>query len=180
MPRTVETARMLLRPFAAGDADELFALDNDPEVMRHISKRPVSREEVERELRWFMRPGEYGFWAAEERAGGGFLGWFHLRPREEDPPGHAELGYRLRRSAWGRGYATEGAIALVALAFGELGAERVYAEGMAAHTASRRVMEKAGLRYVRTFDAGWPEVLDGAEEGDVEYEALRADWRPTG
>ena len=49
---------------------------------------------------------EFGFWAAVERSTGQFIGWFHLRPDEGAQPGEVELGYRLRRSAWGRGYAT--------------------------------------------------------------------------
>ena len=61
-----------------------------------------------------------------------------------------ELGYRLRRSAWGQGYATEGAAALVDKAFRDHGAQRVVAETMAVHTASRRVMEKLGFTYEKT------------------------------
>ena len=90
-----------------------------------------------------------------------------------------ELGYRLRREVWGQGYATEGSRALVDKAFGELGVERVYASTMAVNVASRRVMEKAGMRYVRTFDADWPVRIPGDEEGDVEYAIDRADGRPT-
>jgi len=59
-----------------------------------------------------------------------------------------ELGYRLRRSAWGKGYGTEGSRALIRAGFIEHGVERVVAETMVVHTASRRVMEKAGLTLV--------------------------------
>ena len=91
-------------------------------------------------------------------------------------PDHPELGYRLRAASWGLGYATEGSRALVDLAFRELGAERVFAETMAVNTASRRVMEKAGLRYVRTFHQEWPDRIEGDEHGDVEYALTRAEW----
>lgn len=64
-------------------------------------------------------------------------------------------------------------------AFAELGAERVVATTMAVNAASRRVMEKAGLRYVRTFFEEWPEYLEGAEHGDVEYAVSRAEWTAT-
>ncbi len=83
----------------------------------------------------------------------------------------------MRRDAWGLGYATEGSRALVEKAFGELGAERVYASTMVVNTASRRVMEKAGLCYVRTFHAEWPVSIPGDEEGDVEYAVERAEWQ---
>ena len=78
--------------------------------------------------------------------------------------------------SWGKGYATEGSRALVERAFRELGAERVTAETMAVNAASRRVMEKAGLRYVRTFHQDWPDKIDGDEHGDVEYALTRAEW----
>ncbi|HZA85928.1 MAG TPA: GNAT family protein, partial [Acidimicrobiales bacterium] len=60
--------------------------------------------------------------------------------------------------------------------FAELGVDRVYASTMMVNTASRRVMEKAGLRYVRTFHADWPVKIPGDEEGDVEYAIDRAQW----
>jgi RimJ/RimL family protein N-acetyltransferase len=132
-------------------------------------------------------PG-FGYWAAETRDGAAFAGWFGLRPvtptdgamvRWPDAQGQtgvAELGYRLRRSAWGQGLATEGALALVRLAFTGLGADEVVATTMAVNTGSRRVLEKAGLRYARTVHLDWPEPLDGNEHGDVEYRLLRGDW----
>ena len=64
-------------------------------------------------------------------------------------------------------------------AFRDLGATRVYAEAMAVHGASRRVMEKAGLRLVRTFHATWPVRIPGDEHGDVEYAITRAEWAAT-
>jgi RimJ/RimL family protein N-acetyltransferase len=62
------------------------------------------------------------------------------------------------------------------VAFAELGAERVYASTMVVYTGSWRVMEKARLRYVRTFHADWPVKIPGDEEGDVEYAIDRAQW----
>lgn len=66
-------------------------------------------------------------------------------------------------------------MALIQKAFSELGARRVYAEALAVNITSRRVMEKAGLRYVRSFHVDRPEI-PGSEQGVVEYELLRADW----
>jgi RimJ/RimL family protein N-acetyltransferase len=122
------------------------------------------------------RGDAWGFWAAIDRSSGEFIGWFHLRPDEDGPPDEPELGYRLVRSVWGRGYATEGSIALVDKAFRELGARRVFAYTMAAHTASWRVMEKAGLRHVRTFHGDWPYRIEGEELGDVEYAITYDEW----
>jgi RimJ/RimL family protein N-acetyltransferase len=178
----LETERLTLRQFTPDDVDNLVELDSDPEVMRYINGgRATPREEIERRelpafLEYYARSDGYGFWAAIEKASGDFIGWFHLRPRDTGAADEPELGYRLRRSAWGKGYATEGSRALIEEAFTDLGAQRVWAETMVVNTASHRVMEKAGLRYVRTFHADWPEKIPGDEEGDVEYALTRAEW----
>ena len=87
-----------------------------------------------------------------------------------------QVGYALFQDAWGKGYATEGSRALIRKGFAELGVRRVVAETMTVNTASRRVMEKAGLTYVRTLHQGWPEHIEGSEHGDVEYALTKADW----
>jgi RimJ/RimL family protein N-acetyltransferase len=176
------TERLVLRRLTAGDLDNLVELDSDPEVMRFINGgRPTSRNEIENEvlpafLRYYERSAGYGFWAAVEKSTEQFVGWFHLRPVEGGHPDELELGYRLRRSAWGRGYATEGSRALIEKGFAELGAQRVVAFTMVVHVASRRVMERAGLRFVRTFHQPWPDYIEGEEEGDVEYALVRSEW----
>jgi len=91
-------------------------------------------------------------------------------------PSDVELGYRLLPSAWGRGLATEGARLLVRRAFADLGVHRVVATTMAVNVASRRVLEKAGLRHVDTFFADWPDPIPGAEHGDVVYALTRQEW----
>ena len=133
----LETERLVLRRFTADDLDDLVALDGDPAVMRYITGGPPTPRDEMRDdylpawLAYYDRGDRYGFWAAIERETGAFLGWFHLRPLPEDPDDEPELGYRLVRSAWGRGYATEGSRALVDKAFAELGARRVHASTMA-------------------------------------------------
>lgn len=131
-------------------------------------------------LRYYKTSQVAGFWAAEERASGDFVGWFHLRPGEGRAADEPELGYRLRRLSWGSGLATEGSRALVHFAFTKAAARRVTAETMFAHVASRRVMEKVGMRHVRTFRADWPYPIPGDELGDVEYAIERGDWEKYG
>jgi RimJ/RimL family protein N-acetyltransferase len=178
----LETERLVLRQFAHDDIENLVELDGDPEVMRFINGgRPTPRDEIENDvlpafLGYYERYAGYGFWAAVERATGRFIGWFHFWPAEGAPPGEVELGYRLRRSAWGKGYATEGSRALIDKGFSELGVRRVVASTMVVNVASRRVMEKAGLRFVRAFHQPWPDHIEGEEEGDVEYALLRSEW----
>ena len=178
----LETDRLVLRRFTAADLDNLVELDSDPDVMRYITGgRPTPREQVRDEvlpafLAYYERFAGYGFWAAVDKATGQFLGWFHLRPPEGANPDEPELGYRLLRSAWGKGYATEGSRALIRKAFTELGARRVYAETMAVNRGSWRVMEKVGMRLVRTFRQPWLDRIEGDEHGDVEYALTRAEW----
>jgi len=128
MPVYLETERLMLRRFTEADAGNLFDLNGDPAVMRFLNGgRPIPRDVIEREtlpriLRSYERGDGYGTWAAIERSTGDFLGWISLQPREGAAPGAVALGYRLRRSAWGKGYATEGARALIRKGFAGLGA----------------------------------------------------------
>ncbi len=178
----LETERMLLRQFTPADVDLLVELDSDPEVMQHITGGlPTSRTEVETEvlpafLGYYERAAGYGFWAAIEKSTGDFLGWFHFRPGEGHHADEPELGYRLRRAAWGKGYAVEGSRALIDKGFEEFGVRRVVAETMVVHTASRRVMEKCGLSVARTFHQEWPYRIEGDEHGDVQYALTREEW----
>jgi RimJ/RimL family protein N-acetyltransferase len=188
----VITERLVLRRLDAGDADNLMTLDGDPEVMRYLDGGTRTRAQIEATLDELValneRYDEYGYWAAHSRSDDAFVGWFLLhpvRPTDDaivfwpagEDPAVLSLGYRLRRTAWGHGYATEGARALVRHAFDDLGANEVVATTMAVNTGSRRVLEKAGLRHVRTVHIGWDDPLPGNEHGDVEYRLTRDDYR---
>ncbi|MEV8439742.1 GNAT family N-acetyltransferase [Actinosynnema sp. NPDC051121] len=160
----METGRLVLRAFVESDVDAVAWLLGEPRVMRYVEDgKPVSRAEVEQVVLPKVMGG--GWWAAHLAASGSFVGWFEL---SDAGRGVAELGYRLHPDFWGRGYATEGAAALVAHARA-VGLRRVVAYAMAVNAGSRRVLEKVGLRYVRTFHEEWPDYVEGAEHGDVEY-----------
>ncbi|HEV2368234.1 MAG TPA: GNAT family N-acetyltransferase [Acidimicrobiales bacterium] len=113
-------------------------------------------------------------WVLFDRADRSFIGWAGLDPAAAN---EYELGYRLLRVHWGKGLATEASIRLLQLAFTEWGAERVWAQTMAVNQRSRAVMERCGLRFVRTFHLKWDDPLPGTDEGEVEYELRRTDWR---
>ena len=170
------TACLILRPLREDDARWVWELDQDPEVMRFISFGAPTpwREFEDRILPRMLAPHapgpQYGFWAAVLREDPATAaGWFHLRP-ERVPPGDMELGYRLRRGFWGRGLATEGGRALVTAALGEWGLPVVVANTLEVNRASRRVMEKCGLRWERDFV--YPEsLLPGSSE--VQRRAVR-------
>ena len=167
----LETDRLALRAITMHDIDLLVALDADPAVMRFINGgRPSTRAEVEEKVR-----GAIGHrWVAFERATDEFVGWFAMRPSAQ-LPAERYLGYRLRRPAWGKGRAAEGSRALITEAFTR-GTERILAQTMTVNTASRRVMERCGMRYLRTFFEEWDEPIEGGDLGDVEYELTKAAW----
>lgn len=186
---------MILRWFTEADVDNLVDLDGDPDVMRYLNGgKPTSRAFIEqttlpRILHQYEHYAAFGTWAAIEKSSGEFLGWFHFRPPKAGPPEEAELGYRLRKAAWGKGYATEGSRALIRKGFSELGIQRVVASTYGENVRSRRVMEKAGLTLVRTYRLSPAELIDLLEgesfsisdldifDGDdVDYALSRAEW----
>lgn len=175
----LETGRLVLRRFTEADVDLLTELNADPAVMWYLTGgKATPREEVRDRVIPFMlsfyeRTDGLGYWAAEDRASREFLGWFHFRPGED---GDVELGYRLRKAAWNKGYATEGSRALIDRGFAGQGVRRVIAHTMAVNQASRRVMEKCGLSYARTFSSGRAPDIPGAEQGEVEYALTRQVW----
>jgi RimJ/RimL family protein N-acetyltransferase len=178
----LETSRLTLRQFTEDDVDNLFDLNSDPEVMRHLTGgRATPRAEIRDtvipfHLAVYDRLDRLGTWAAESTATSEFLGWFHFRPGPGPDLTNIDLGYRLRRSAWNQGYATEGSRALIDMGFADLGVGRVFAHTMTVNTASRRVMEKCGLTLVGTTPYEGTDVIDGAEHGEVEYALTRPEW----
>jgi len=174
---------MTLRRLTPADTENLVALDSDPDVMRFLGNgQPTPRLVIEhgtlpRMLGCYERFGGLGYWAAESNRDGEFLGWFELRPRGTGPFDDVELGYRLRSEYWGHGYATEGAAAVISKGFRSFGVRRVFATTMAVHTPSRRVLEKCGMRWLRTYHDDAPVEIPGAEHGDVEYELFHEEWQ---
>lgn len=172
------TERLRLEPLTWDHLEPMVDLDSDPEVMRHISGRASPREVSVAWMPRRTRPDadarDLGYWAGF--AGQEFLGWWSLALDDDDPDA-AELGYRLRRPAWGHGYATEGAQALVAHGFDTVGLRRIWADTMAVNTGSRAVLEKVGLRIVREYVGEWDEPLPGWEQGEVVYAISDAEWR---
>ena len=187
----METERLTLRHFTATDVDNLVALDSDPVVMRYLNGGGATpRDVIERDIlpgfiHSYALCAGCGVWAVTERTSAAFLGWVSLRPREGHP-GEATLGYRLRRSAWGQGFATEAARALIGVAFHDTDIRRVTATTYQDNRASRRVMEKLGMTLARTFRYTPADLateratyIPGQslwEGDDVEYALERSAW----
>jgi ribosomal-protein-alanine N-acetyltransferase len=142
------TARLRLRPFTAADRAAIHAIYADPEVMRHVGHGPHrSPADTDAALQAFARMLDQrgiSFVAVEERATGRLIGDAGLYP-VEGAADEVELGYTLARDAWGRGYATEAAGALLEHARTALGVWRVVATVDPANAASRHVVEKLGM-----------------------------------
>ena len=184
MSTYLATDRLLLRPFTADEADLLIELDSDPAVMRFLSGGEPTEPALVRELvlpsvlagyeRW---DGRFGLFAAHEKDGGAFVGWFCLRPERDGPLDEVELGYRLRQDAWGKGYATEVAAALVDKAFSELDVQVVWGATMFLNRASQKVMEKVDMTVTETLPT--PDdmmAVESSELGGFRYEITRETW----
>ncbi|MET8851184.1 GNAT family N-acetyltransferase [Amycolatopsis sp. NPDC004625] len=178
---TLHTSRLTLVPLADEHLELEYELDSDPAVMRYLTGRASTRDEVRQAhaRRMATEPG-FGFWMGF--AGEEFVGWWLLRPPNgPDQPyveGEAELGYRLLRRHWRQGYAREGSRELLRYGFEELGLDRIFAQTMAVNTPSRATMTSAGMTFKRAFisAAEYDAPITGADQGEVEYEITRNHW----
>ncbi|MGE3649178.1 MAG: GNAT family N-acetyltransferase [Reyranellaceae bacterium] len=157
----LETSRLRLRVWRPTDGDAFAALNSDPEVMADEGgpiDRASSDAKLVRYAAAFERHG-IGRWLVEDRDGG-FLGYAGVMPSPPSHPlgEHVESGWRLLRTAWGRGYATEAARAALDDALGRAGLPEVLAYTAADNLRSRAVMERLGLRRdpARDFTADYP------------------------
>lgn len=187
MPQPIlSTARLTLVPLTDEHLDLEAELDADPEVMRYLTGRASTRAEAERAHQRRLAsahevPG-LGFWVGFDRENR-FVGWWLLLPPHgPDQPkvaGEADLGYRLLRRHWRRGYATEGARELIRYGFQDVGLTRIFAQTLAVNTPSRATMTAAGLTFSRAFASGDPDdgAVPGTEHGEVEYEITRGGWQ---
>ncbi len=145
----IETERLLLRDKTPDDVGFMHRLLSDPAVMRYVGEgRPRGLEEVRAGLeKHIAHQQAHGFslWLVLERAAGEPIGDCGLMHLEEGP--EVEVGYRFVPEAWGRGYATEAAEASLAYGFDVLGLDEIVAVAYPDNAASRRVMEKIGMRY---------------------------------
>jgi RimJ/RimL family protein N-acetyltransferase len=176
---TLSTSRLRLRPFADSDAEALFLLQSDPQVLRYWDAPPwAERARAERFLaacRRMAQDGTGARLAIERRGDGAFLGWCSLT-RWDPTHRSAALTYCLRAAAWGQGYATEAVRALLTWAFATLDLNRVQAETDTRNVASARVLEKVGFRREGTLREDC--VVDGEVSDSWVYGLLRREWRP--
>lgn len=165
MPADLTTRRLVLRRWRESDREPFAALNADPEVMRYFPA-PLTRAEsdalVERAARHFDEHG-FGPWAVEVIGGPPFIGFVGLSNVAFAAPftPAVEAGWRLRREAWGRGYAAEAAAAALEYGFGALGLAEIVSFTVPANLRSRRVMERVGMRRDAGGDFDHPRLPPG-------------------
>ncbi|WP_454333669.1 GNAT family N-acetyltransferase [Streptomyces glaucescens] len=168
----LRTERLLLRSWRDSDRDPWFALNTDPEVRRYLPGMPT-RERTDRGVTEFQADLDargWGFWAVEVRGTGEFIGLAGLDPVEEGQPfTGVEAGWRLARSAWGHGYATEAARAVLDFGFAELDLPEILAITVPANRRSRAVMERLGMTCDPADDFDDPNVPEGPLRRSVLY-----------
>lgn len=170
--QTIETARLILRPLAMSDLDNMVALYGDPDVMRYVGStgEPRNHEQTERGLRSLIAYQQnygYGGFAAilkttQEFVGRG--GLIHLDNTDE-----IEVYYALAKKFWGCGYATEMTKAFVELGFSQLGLQRIVGVTYPQNEASGKVLQKAGLKFEK--------IANYYDVETIYYALNRSDWK---
>jgi RimJ/RimL family protein N-acetyltransferase len=148
-----ETERLLIREYIEEDAESFFKLNSDPEVLRFVPDKALLNVEQARKLLVDHPIADYrkhgfGRGACILKSTGEQIGFAGLKYLEE--LGEVDVAYRLLPTYWGKGLATEAAVASVRYGFADLGLKRIVGLAMPANIASVRVLEKAGLRYLET------------------------------
>jgi RimJ/RimL family protein N-acetyltransferase len=180
----LRTERLHLRPWRDGDRDPFAAMNVDPEVVRYLPG-PLTRAEsdalVDRIGAHFAEHG-FGLWATEVVDSGAFVGFVGFLVPKFDAPfmPAVEVGWRLARSAWGLGYATEGARRVLAFGFEERALDEIVSFTVPANRPSRAVMERLGMRRDPDGDFDHPRLPpDSPLRRHVLYRLTRADWART-
>ncbi|HYI14657.1 MAG TPA: GNAT family N-acetyltransferase [Thermomicrobiales bacterium] len=167
MSTIVETERLIIRYWTSDDVNDAFTIYGDPEVTRYLAG-DARDTTIEQTSEWLAKKlatqadkAPLGLWAAEERATGRVIGHALLQYAQINGEDRVEVGYALARAAWGNGYATEIARAILRVGFDTLNLAEIYGVVIPENTASRRVLEKIGMRNLGMGDYnGFPiEVL---------------------
>ncbi|MDO8908013.1 MAG: GNAT family N-acetyltransferase [Pseudohongiella sp.] len=183
-PVTMNTGRLILRQWKPEDVPVFADMNEDPEVMKYFPG-PLSRQQSEgwaENCRQMLGKQGWGLWAVEVRASEDFIGFVGLHAPTIDLPFNpcVEIGWRLKRSAWGKGYATEAARECLRIGFEQLGLNEIVSFTSIVNTPSFAVMERLGMK--RDPDSfQHPSVPPGhiLREHCV-YRLSRLDWMQSG
>lgn len=180
MKTFIETGRLILREILPTDIKGMFELETDEEVHRFLGNNPVSTKEEIVDVINFIRK-QYvdkgiGRWAIIDKRTNDFIGWAGLKLITDLTNKHKDyydLGYRLIKRYWGRGIATEAAMASLDYAFNTLNTDKVFAMADCNNEASNKILKKVGLNFIEQFE------LDGIQHNwytitKAEYEIKKA------
>ncbi|AQS71732.1 GNAT family N-acetyltransferase [Streptomyces pactum] len=172
----LRTDRLVLRRWRDSDLEPWAAMNADPEVREHLGDlltREQSDASVARFQADFDRRG-YGWWAVEERVTGDFVGFAGLDEVDDGMPfTGVEIGWRLARSAWGRGYATEAALTVLTHGFDTLGLPEILAVTTATNLRSQAVMRRIGMTRDPAGDFDDPAEPEGPLRPNMLYRIAR-------
>jgi [ribosomal protein S5]-alanine N-acetyltransferase len=145
-----QSKRLLFRRFTLDDAALLYQLNSDPEVVKYVHEPPTTKENAPQVIKDIILP-QYelglGRWAVFLKYTEDFIGWCGLKYIKEND--EIDLGYRFMKQYWGNGYATEAAISCINYAFAHLDVSNIIAKAHIDNTASLKVIEKCGMRFLR-------------------------------
>lgn len=166
---TIETKRCILRPFELADAPDLYEMDRDPLVHKYLGNKPLTK--IEQAVRCINIIQDHytkngmGRLKVIDKKTNEFLGWSGIKYEEQvrSYP-YYDIGYRFKVSAWGKGYATETAMAAVSHGFSELDLFKICGAADVNNIASNRVLLKIGMSYTKQFEFdgnihNWYEIL---------------------
>jgi RimJ/RimL family protein N-acetyltransferase len=179
------TPRLTLRRWAQADREPFAKLNADPEVMEFMPGilEPARSDALVSAIDEHFEKHRFGLWAVEVNAGPSFIGCVGLqRPSFVAPfTPCVEIGWRLARDAWGRGYATEAAREVCRVAFAELQLSALVSYTATANTRSRGVMERLGMIHARQEDFDHPRLPEGHPlRRHVLYRLSRDEWLRAG
>jgi len=177
MKHFVETERLILREIVSSDAEAMFEMDSNVEVHKYLGNKPfktiTDSEDNIRFIRQQYVDNGIGRWAVVTKAGNQFAGWSGLKLITTQLNNHVnfyEIGYRFLPQFWGKGFATESALATIAYGFEVLKLDAIYAIAHRDNVASRHTLQKCGLRITGQFDYDDNIVCDW-------FELIKSDWK---
>jgi len=149
----IETNRLILREVVLGDAEAIFKLFNDSEVMKYFTNTPNSikeaQERIQRDIKHYIEHG-FGFWATVLKDTGRIIGQCGLLAQIVDEVNEIEIGYALAEQSRKHGYATEATKAIKNYSFNELNLTRLISIINPNNSASKRVALRTGLAFEKT------------------------------
>lgn len=180
--KTIQTERLILRPWREEDLEPLSRMNTDPRVMEFFLG-PLTPEETQARLEVYTRHIQehgWGLWAVSAPRVADFIGWIGLWPIgfEAHFTPAIEVGWRLLPEFWGQGYATEGARASLHYGFNKLKLDEIVSITVPANLRSRRVMEKLGMHHNPQDDFDHPKLPEGHPlRRHFVYKLEKNEWR---